>query len=81
MIDYPNHMTLGDEDDYSEEIPEPETFSHEFRDGSRITLPDFDNPVVTGARQCDAREVAKWIEENEADTEQSIQYIKKNYKI
>jgi len=68
-----------DEPDYAEQIPDIDPFSFEFRDGSRITLVDFDYPIVTGNSRSDARAVADWIEHEEADNESAIEYITKNY--
>ncbi len=82
MSDYTGRFGIDpcDEPDYSDEIPEPESFSFEFLDGSRIVLVDFDYQIVTGHRKCEARDVAKWIEETGADNDQAIKYILKNYK-
>lgn len=85
ISDIPNHMTLDSpdapwNDDYLEEIPDPEFWHYTFRDGSEIALRDFEEPIVSGKLKCLAREVADWIEENEADMNQSIEYILKNYK-
>jgi len=67
------------EDDYQDEIPEPIGWRYEFRDGSAITLLDFEDPVVEGKAKSEAREVADWIERNEAGDAEAIQYIMKNY--
>jgi hypothetical protein len=62
-----------EETDYDETIPEPENYRHEFRDGSVITILDFDDPVVEHGGT--ARKVAKHIEQYELDREQSIKYL------
>jgi hypothetical protein len=72
-------LTDGCEDDYDED-PIAEDWHHTFRDGSEIALRDFEEPIISGPRKCLAREVADWIELNEADMDQSIHYILTNYK-
>ena len=67
-------------DDYIEEVPDPEFWHHTFRDGSEIALRDFEDPIISGKRKCLAREVADWIEANEASQDQAIHYILTNYK-
>ena len=86
ISDIPNYMTLDSpdapwNDDYIEEIPDPEFWHYTFRDGSEIMFRDFEEPIVSGKRKCMAREVAGWIEENEADNDQAIHYILTNEKI
>jgi hypothetical protein len=39
----------------------------------------MEDPIISGKRKCQAREVAEWIEQNEADKEQAKEYITKNY--
>ena len=73
-------LTDGCDDDYIEEVPDPEFWHHTFRDGSEIALRDFEEPIISGKRKCLAREVADWIETNEASQGQAIHYILTNYK-
>ncbi|MFA5727425.1 MAG: hypothetical protein WC886_07290 [Saccharofermentanaceae bacterium] len=69
-----------DADDLEDVIPDPEFWHFPFRDGSEIALRDFEEPIISGKRKCLAREVADWIETNEASQDQAIHYILTNYK-
>lgn len=88
MIDtvYMHHIGLDptDELDYSELIPEPETYRYRFSDGSTIMLdegesPEFQHPNRSVSRLWEAEEVCNLIDRNEWTDKEAIEYITKNY--
>jgi hypothetical protein len=67
-----------------DEVPEPETWLHTFRDGSKIEVLDMEDPIVTVPRQrfkkqWAAEVVRDHILDEGLDTDQSIEYITKQY--
>ena len=74
-----------DERDYSDEIPEPEGWRHEFRDGSAIVILDMEDPKIETphgrtVKLWECEEARNHIMEEQLDTDESIEYIIKNYK-
>lgn len=87
ISDYPNRMSLGDESDYlcENELPEAQIWSHEFSDGSRISLPEFEDPIVEVHHKRFAgnwmADIAKeHIMEEQLDNDEAIQYILTTFK-
>lgn len=77
-------LTDGCDDDYYEDIPDPENWNYQFSDGSEIELLPFEDPKVTFPH----RRITNWISEDvknhileeELDNDQAIHYILTNYK-
>lgn len=70
-----------EEPDYGEELPETEGWRYEFRDGSSIIIIDFEDPKVEiphrrSTLMWDAEKAKQYIDEEQMDYHDSIEYVK-----
>ena len=63
-----------------DEIPEPEGYRFQFRDGSAVTILEMEDPITEHeTRHSLAHEFMAWYEDAQPDSGAAIKYLKQNY--